>query len=58
MFKALRYFGWPLLAGVLIAVLIIQRFPEWVGCPARTSTCNKPRRPPACSKARCPTPTR
>jgi len=34
MFKALRFFGWPLLAGVLIALLIIQRFPEWVGLPS------------------------
>lgn len=31
MLKALRFFGWPLLAGVLIAMLIIQRFPQWVG---------------------------
>lgn len=35
MFKALRYFGWPLLTGVLIAMLIIQRFPEWVGLPSQ-----------------------
>ncbi len=28
MLKALRFFGWPLLAGVLIAMLIIQRFPN------------------------------
>ncbi|MFF7707003.1 Do family serine endopeptidase AlgW [Pseudomonas sp. NPDC007930] len=35
MFKALRYFGWPLLTGVLIALLIIQRFPEWVGLPSQ-----------------------
>ena len=34
MFKALRFFGWPLLAGVLIALLIIQRYPEWVGLPS------------------------
>ncbi|MEB0208752.1 Do family serine endopeptidase AlgW [Pseudomonas sp. CCC3.1] len=33
MFKALRFFGWPLLAGVLIALLIIQRYPQWVGLP-------------------------
>ncbi|NBA97123.1 Do family serine endopeptidase AlgW [Pseudomonas sp. R5(2019)] len=33
MFKALRYFGWPLLTGVLIALLVIQRFPQWVGLP-------------------------
>ncbi|TDF86648.1 Do family serine endopeptidase AlgW [Pseudomonas sp. H9] len=35
MFKALRYFGWPLLVGVLIALLIIQRFPQWVGLPSQ-----------------------
>ena len=34
MLKALRFFGWPLLAGVLIAMLIIQRFPQWVGLPS------------------------
>jgi len=34
MFKALRFFGWPLLAGVLIAMLIIQRYPELVGLPS------------------------
>ena len=33
MFQALRYFGWPLLVGVLIALLIIERFPQWVGLP-------------------------
>jgi len=31
--KALRFFGWPLLVGVLAALLIIQRYPEWVGLP-------------------------
>ncbi|MCF4989967.1 trypsin-like serine protease, partial [Pseudomonas gessardii] len=34
MLKALRFFGWPLLAGVLIAMLIIQRYPQWVGLPS------------------------
>ncbi|MEB0090906.1 Do family serine endopeptidase AlgW [Pseudomonas sp. CCI1.2] len=34
MFKALRFFAWPLLAGVLIAMLIIQRYPQWVGLPS------------------------
>lgn len=33
MLKGLRFFGWPLLAGVLIALLIIQRYPQWVGLP-------------------------
>ena len=34
MLKALRFFGWPLLAGVLVALLIIQRYPQWVGLPS------------------------
>ena len=34
MLEALRFFGWPLLAGVLIALLIIQRYPQWVGLPS------------------------
>ena len=34
MLKALRFFGWPLLVGVLIALLIIQRYPQWVGLPS------------------------
>ncbi|GLK89199.1 Do family serine endopeptidase AlgW [Pseudomonas turukhanskensis] len=33
MFKALRYLGWPLLVGVLLALLIIQYYPQWVGLP-------------------------
>jgi serine protease DegS len=33
MLKALRFLGWPLLAGVLLALLIIQRYPQWVGLP-------------------------
>ena len=35
MFKALRYSGWPQLAGVLVAMLIIQRYPQWVGLPSQ-----------------------
>ncbi|PQP05733.1 MULTISPECIES: Do family serine endopeptidase AlgW [Pseudomonas] len=35
MLKALRFSGWPLLAGVLIALLIIQRYPQWVGLPSQ-----------------------
>ncbi len=31
--KALRFFGWPLLVGVLLSLLIMQRYPEWVGLP-------------------------
>ncbi|MES2820656.1 MAG: Do family serine endopeptidase AlgW [Pseudomonadota bacterium] len=33
MLQALRYLGWPLLAGVLLALLIIQYYPQWVGLP-------------------------
>ncbi|MFZ3152866.1 Do family serine endopeptidase AlgW [Pseudomonas sp.] len=35
MFKALRFLGWPLLAGVLSAMLIMQYFPQWVGLPGQ-----------------------
>ena len=35
MLKALRYFGWPLLAGLLLALLLIQSFPQWVGLPGK-----------------------
>ena len=31
--KALRFYGWPLLVGLLLALLIIQRYPTWVGLP-------------------------
>ncbi|WP_010489839.1 Do family serine endopeptidase AlgW [Pseudomonas sp. S9] len=34
MLKAVRYFGWPLLVGILVALLFIQQFPEWVGLPS------------------------
>src|SRR5690606_15313865 len=33
MLKALRFLGWPLAVGVLAALLIIQRYPHWVGLP-------------------------
>lgn len=33
MLKALRFLGWPLLAGLLLALLLIQRYPQWVGLP-------------------------
>ncbi|WP_339486500.1 Do family serine endopeptidase AlgW [Pseudomonas sp. EL_65y_Pfl2_R95] len=33
MLKAVRFFGWPLLVGVLVALLFIQQYPEWVGLP-------------------------
>src|SRR5690606_26091422 len=29
--ETLRYFGWPLLSGLLLALLLIERHPEWVG---------------------------
>ncbi|WP_263260427.1 Do family serine endopeptidase AlgW [Pseudomonas sp. RIT-PI-S] len=32
---ALRYFSWPLLTGILVALLIILRFPQWVGLPSQ-----------------------
>ena len=35
MFKAVRFLGWPLLVGVLSALLIMQYFPQWVGLPGQ-----------------------
>ncbi|RYJ62249.1 Do family serine endopeptidase AlgW [Pseudomonas songnenensis] len=35
MFNALRFFGWPLLVGLLVALLIIQRYPQLVGIKER-----------------------
>lgn len=31
MHKALRFLGWPVIAGLLLALLAIQLFPQWVG---------------------------
>ncbi|HYQ37335.1 MAG TPA: Do family serine endopeptidase AlgW [Pseudomonas sp.] len=31
MHKALRYLAWPVVAGLLLALLAIQLFPQWVG---------------------------
>ena len=33
--QALRFLGWPLLVGVLLALLLIQQYPEWVGLPRK-----------------------
>ncbi len=33
MFKALRFLAWPLVVGLLLAMLLIQRYPDWVGLP-------------------------
>lgn len=41
MFKALRFFGWPLLVGVLLALLIIQYYPQWVGLPSQNVHVNQ-----------------
>ena len=35
MYKALRYLGWPVLCGLLVAALIMQRYPQWLGLPAQ-----------------------
>ena len=35
MLKALRFLGWPLLVGVLLALLVIQYYPQWVGLPTQ-----------------------
>ncbi|TBW01121.1 PDZ domain-containing protein [Azotobacter chroococcum] len=42
MLKALRFLGWPLAVGVLLALLIIQRYPEWVGLPQRNGNGQQP----------------
>ncbi|MFC0668262.1 Do family serine endopeptidase AlgW [Azotobacter chroococcum] len=42
MLKALRFLGWPLAVGVLLALLIIQRYPEWVGLPQRNGNGPQP----------------
>jgi len=42
MLKALRFLGWPLVVGVLLALLIIQRYPEWVGLPQRDGNEQQP----------------
>ncbi len=31
----LRSMGWPVVCGVLLALVIIQQFPQWLGLPAR-----------------------
>ena len=33
MLKTLRFFGWPLLVGVLLSLLIMQQYPQLVGLP-------------------------
>jgi len=38
MLKTLRFLGWPVLAGVLVALLIIERYPQWVGLPTRINS--------------------
>ena len=30
----LRSMGWPVVCGILLALLIIQQFPQWIGLPA------------------------
>lgn len=34
MLKALRFLGWPLVTGLLLALLLIQVYPQWVGLPS------------------------
>jgi serine protease DegS len=35
MFKALRFFGWPVVVGVLLALVVLQRYPAWFGLTER-----------------------
>src|SRR5690606_33182771 len=39
--KTLGYIGWPLLAGILLALLLIERNPEWVGLPTQDVRLNQ-----------------
>jgi serine protease DegS len=41
MLKALRFFGWPLLVGLLLALLLMQYFPQWVGLPVQDVNVNQ-----------------
>ena len=36
MSRVLKEYGWPLLVGLLVALLVIERFPHWVGLPSTT----------------------
>ncbi len=38
MLNALRFIGWPLLVGILVALLLIQRYPQLVGGPTESYT--------------------
>ncbi|WP_188985626.1 Do family serine endopeptidase AlgW [Pseudomonas matsuisoli] len=35
MFKALRFFGWPAVVGILLALVVLQRYPAWFGLTDR-----------------------
>ena len=35
MFKALRFFGWPVVVGLLLALVVLQRYPAWFGLTDR-----------------------
>ena len=32
--RLFKIYGWPLVVGLLLALLIIERFPHWVGLPS------------------------
>ena len=36
MSRVLKEYGWPLLVGLLVALLVIERFPHWVVLPSTT----------------------
>ncbi|OMG62729.1 2-alkenal reductase [Stutzerimonas balearica] len=46
MLNALRYFGWPLLVGLLVALLIIERYPALVGRSSESFTLQRLNLPP------------
>ncbi|TWH76763.1 serine protease DegS [Azomonas agilis] len=43
MLKTLRFFGWPIVTGLLAALLLIERYPQWVGLPERFSLLSTPK---------------
>lgn len=34
MLRVFKHYGWPLVVGLLVALLLIERFPHWVGLPS------------------------
>ncbi len=58
MYKALRYLGWPVLCGLLVAALIMQRYPSGSACPPSRRCSRPPKRRQLRQEDRFPMPTR